>query len=412
MFLRLSLRLSLILIAVIAWTGMHVGPTATGQTITVPLIPISTVLAGSSLDSVFVAGQAEEEDAKEEAAAGLDPGGSTEANIEDEELDEPIVDSAAVEAVDAIDKKYIRFHMWDGAVVGGEVSVDRLRVQTEFGSLEIPIEKIRSFYPGLDSFPERKLMIDTLVNQLGDRDYDVRENAHRKLRGLGLQLRKQLHQFDDGGSAERKKHLTDLRKELDEVIEDLEEEAEEASGVDRALINGDMVNTPEFSVVGRIQQPAFQIASRYGQLTIRLQDIRFADRSFNQPRAEIRKSVEVSGSAFFQKKPVSSRIRVNKGDRITIRGSGNVNWTNWNNNSSPEGLQNQGNWNGIACGALCARIGKSGNVVKIGTKESFVAKKSGVLYLAIAMKDSYAENSSYRWEGEFKARIVVQPQMK
>jgi hypothetical protein len=342
---------------------------------------------------------------------GLDPGGSTEADIEQEEedSDEPIIDSASVGEVSTIGQKYIRFHMWDGAVVGGDVSVERLSVQTEFGRLEIPIEKLQSFYPGLNSFPERKQTIEKLVEQLGDRDYDVRERAHRKLREMGLQIRDQLGRFDDGGSAERKKHLTDLRKELDEIMEDLEEGDEDPDTVERALIDGDQVNTPEFSVVGKIQQPTFEISSKYGQLTIRLQDIRFADRSFNQPRAEIRKSVAVSGSTFFQKKPKSTRIRVNKGDKITIRGSGTVDWTNWNNAASPEGLQNQGSWNGIVCGALCARIGKSGEVIKIGSKESFVAKKSGVLYLAIAMKDNYANNTSYNWEGEYKARIVVQP---
>lgn len=411
MFSYLQLRSISVLFTLVAMNWVHLGTAAIGQTIPLPqnvqFAPVSTVRFVSSPDSVFVARQADEED--EQAAEGLDPGGSTDAEIKEEEADEPIVDSATMEPPDAIGKKYVRFHMWDGAIVGGELAVDALTVDTEFGALEIPIEKIRSFYPGLDSFPERKEMIDTLVEQLGDRDYDVREKAHRKLQGLGMQLREQLHGFDDGGSAERKKHLTDLRKELDEVLEDLEEDAENPDSVDRALINGDMVMTPEFSVVGKIQQPSFGIATRYGQLTIRLQDIRFADRSFNQPKSELRKTVAVSGSTFFQKTPKSARIRVNKGDRITIRASGNVNWTNWNNNSSPEGLQNQGDWNGITCGALCARVGKSGEAIKIGTKESFVAKKDGVLYLAIAMKDSYANNTSYRWEGEFKARIVVQP---
>ena len=397
-----------VLFVVLAMTWVHGDTAAFGQTIPLPqnlkFTPVSTVrVVQPQADEV------EEAAAEKAEQDGLDPGGSTDAKIEEDEADEPIIDSASVEKTDTIGKKYIRFHMWDGAIVGGELAMERLTVDTEFGTLEIPIEKIRSFYPGLESFPERKEMIEELVEQLGDRDYDVREKAHRELQGLGLQLREQLQRFDDGGSAERKKHLTDLRKELDEVLEDLEEDSEDPDSVDRALINGDMVMTPDFSVVGKIQQPSFGIATRYGQLNIRLQDIRFADRSFNQPRAEIRKTVAISGSTFFQKAPKSTRIRVNKGDRVTIRGSGNVNWTNWNNNSSPEGLQNQGDWNGISCGALCARIGKSGEVIKIGTKESFVAKKSGVLYLAIAMKDNYANNTSYRWDGEFKARVVVQP---
>jgi len=117
-------------------------------------------------------------DNEDHAEAGLDPGGSTDAKVEGEDSEEPIIDSAAVGEAQSIGKKYVRFHMWDGAVVGGDVSVDRLLVQTEFGTLEIPIEKLRSFYPGLDSFPERKRMIDTLVEQLGDRDYGVREEAH------------------------------------------------------------------------------------------------------------------------------------------------------------------------------------------------------------------------------------------
>lgn len=401
-----QLRSLPVLLVLVTVNCFYADAVAIGQVVPLPrhiqFAPVSTVRVEQA---VFADEQVGED------AEGSEVDGATDAKAK-AEVDEPIVDSASMETTDAIGKKYIRFHMWDGAIVGGELAIDRLRVDTEFGALEIPIEKIRSFYPGLDSFPERKEMIDTLVEQLGDRDYDVREQAHRKLQGLGLQLREQLHRFGDGGSAERKKHLMDLRKELDEVLEDLEEEAEDPDNVDRALIDGDMVLTPDFSVVGKIQQPDFEIATRYGQLTIRLQDIRFADRSFNQPKAEIRKTVAVSGSAFFQKKPVSARIRVNKGDRVTIRGSGNVNWTNWNNNASPEGLQNQGDWNGITCGALCARVGKSGQVIKIGTKESFVAKKDGVLYLGIAMKDNYANNTSYRWDGQFKARIIVQPKQR
>ena len=48
-------------------------------------------------------------------------------------------------------------------------------------------------------------------------------------------------------------------------------------------------------------------------------------------------------------------------------------------------------------------------MIKIGSKGSFVAKKSGMLYLAIAMQDSYTKNSGYRWVGKYKARVEVKP---
>ena len=123
----------------------------------------------------------------------------------------------------------------------------------------------------------------------------------------------------------------------------------------------------------------------------------------------IRRNVSVDAETFFQREPMSTRIRINRGDRVQIRASGTVRWTNWNMDSNPDGLPNQGNYRGIQSGTLCAQIGNSGKPIKIGSGESFVASEAGTLYLAIAVQDNYANQNSYRWTGSYKVKIVVDP---
>ena len=123
----------------------------------------------------------------------------------------------------------------------------------------------------------------------------------------------------------------------------------------------------------------------------------------------MKKKCEVDGQAFFQKNTHSTRIRLNKGDKVSINADGIVQWTNWSSSSTPDGLSSQGKYRNIRGGTLCARVGANGEIIKIGSKGKFVAKRSGVLFLAIAMQDSYANNSSYRWVGKYKARVEVKP---
>ena len=306
-------------------------------------------------------------------------------------------------------KKFVRFHMWDGSIVGGEVQMDTITVRTEFGQLEIPVEDVERCYPGLNSFPNLASKIEKLVENLGDKDFDIREKGKRELLAMGLQIRNELDRFDDGGSAERKKRIIEIKKEISEELDSMEEDDLAGDPLSQPLIRGDKIDTPLFSIVGKIQQEEFVLTSKFGELTVKLTDIRMADRAFSNVPEVVKKKCEVDGQAFFQKNTHSTRIRLNKGDKVSISADGVVQWTNWSTSSSPDGLSNQGKFKNIQGGTLCARVGANGDVIKIGSKSNFVAKRSGVLYLAIAMQDSYANNSSYKWVGKYKARVEVKP---
>lgn len=328
-----------------------------------------------------------------------------------DEQPQEIIDSAAQPEPPSMADDEIKLHMWDGSIVGGKVSVESIKVMTEFGQMTIPIKQIVEFYPGLDSFPEKLTRLEQLVRDLGDGTYQVREDAHRELVKMGLPLRKEIQKFTGDGSVERKKHLVEIRKELDELLEDLEDM--DAPPEVTELARQDKVVTPSMTVVGKIQEELFVITSKFGELKVRLEDIEHASRDVKIPKEEIRRKLTLDSDNFYQRKPKSTGIRVNKGDRIRIKAGGVMDWTNWNTSSTPHGLTNQGNWRSINSGTLIACIGKDqDNVKKVGAQEEWVAKRSGVLYLAIAVQDNYVKSNSYRWTGEYEAKVVVIPVSK
>jgi hypothetical protein len=310
------------------------------------------------------------------------------------------VGSTSTPSIDRIAGKQIRFHMWDGLIVGGDASIDAIDVETEFGSLKIPIEKILRFFPGLDSMPELQTRIERLVLDLGNREFEIREKSHNELLKMGNLLRHEIYRFEDGGSAERKKHLTELKKKIGELEDDLDDPV-------RPLIRGDYIETPNFSVVGRIVQREFRLNSQFGEMQVPLSQIKKGDRTFGLVAPVIRRSLDVDATVFFPE-GINTKIRVSRGDRITISAQGDINWQNWNSSCDPEGMSDKGQFGSFRCGTLIARIG-SDKYYKVGRNATFVAETGGELYLGIAMADNY-RTGGYTWIGKYSAKILVKPQ--
>lgn len=304
-----------------------------------------------------------------------------------------------------ISDQFARLHLRDGSIIGGEIETRSINVETKFGMLTVPIGRIVKIYPGLQSSPELQQKISQLVEELGANEMSVRDKAQKEIASMGPRIVNVLRTFDDGGNAERKKRLTQILTGIEQQFED-ETELEQES----MLAFDDRIVTPDFSIIGIIQQKQFRVVSKFGDLSVKLGDLKLADREVRGNQSEVRKTIRVPAMAFFQREPKSTGIRVNKGDKISIRADGVVQWTNWNSSSTPDGLTNRSNWQNINSGKLVARIGTdNSNCVAIGSKGEFIAQSPGTLYLGIAMRDSYAANTSYRWSGEYKARIRVKP---
>jgi hypothetical protein len=308
--------------------------------------------------------------------------------------------------------KFMVLKLHDGSTIAGDLSMNEIKVKTEFGELTVPIARIKSFTPGLDSNQKAAEEIQAKLKDLESDDYQTREQARKDLAAMGPKISKQLAPYLNSENVEVKRHVTEIMKEFEQQAEEASEDDEADAHANKVWINQDTIETSDFTVTGKISPPEFKITSKYGPLSISLGDIVLASRPVDV-RDSIRRNVTVPGQNLAQRGFKATGVRVQAGDRVTITATGNITMTPWGTNASsgPDGMPNYG-WyvqGSIPGGALVYRIGDKGQIHKAGTRVSFTAKTSGTLQLAIGMMPEYA-NEGYNFPGEFKTKVKVDPQ--
>lgn len=300
----------------------------------------------------------------------------------------------------------LRFRLLDGSIVSGTLALDSLEVKTAFGTLTVPIKAIRSFTPGLDSRPKVSEQIDKLVSQLGDMDAAKRDAAQSELLAMGTRVRRQLEQRANDDDPERRLRISKILEEMQELEEDDMMSSDSSSEI--VLRKLDVVVTDEFTIAGDVNPKEFRIASQYGTLTVKLSDIDNAEIDGPDQSRDIREKVVVSGNNLTCIQYKQTGIQVRRGDSVNIKASGQIVLTPWGSNSvsGPDGAPNNG-WyiqNDIPFGALTAKIGDDGPEFKVGSSSQFTAKKSGILYMGVAMQSNYARQG---FPGQYEVRVSV-----
>ena len=344
--------------------------------------------------------------------------GGVPADVKPADPNDPAAPAADESAVDVPRKpvadlgpKYIRLNLLDGSVISGDLSVSEITVETPFGNLVVPIDRIKSFTPGLDSYPKVLADLDALIKNLGSDDYQTREQAHKDLAAMGIKIRRELDRFVNDENAEIKRHVGEIIKEIEEQNQEVDGFDEEGGGGTQPWIRLDTVVTSDFTVVGKVTPKQFEIASKYGPLTVQLADVQKGERDTGT-RESLRKSMTVEGTNIAQRSFKSTGIRLQAGDKVTVRADGNVIMSPWGSNAAtgPDGAPNYG-WyvaNQIPGGALVGRIGDKGQVFKVGRQSTFTAKSAGVLQLAIGIQPEYA-NEGYQYPGQYNVKLKVEP---
>jgi hypothetical protein len=285
------------------------------------------------------------------------------------------------------------------------LSIDAITVETPFGKLDVPVANIVSLTPGLDSHPEERKRIGRLIQQLGSNAAAERDAAQRSLSEMVIQIQSELARYVNDEDKERSGRVQKILAELEET--DVDEEIEPAAA--RPWIAQDTVETTLFTVVGKISPQTFSVQTQFGPLQVSISDIRRGERESDQ-KPEIRKSLVVNGTHLVQQPLMSSGIRLNRGEKVSVTAEGKLVMSPWGNNafSTPDGSE-QFQWfipNQIPGGALIARIGASGKIFKVGSKNSFTASRSGMLYFGIAMNPQFA-SSDYNYPGEYNVKVRV-----
>ncbi len=294
----------------------------------------------------------------------------------------------------------LRLHLMDGSVITGQLSSPQIDVETRFGILKIPLDQIRSFTPGLQSHPEFDKHIADLVADLGADGFAEREKAQAALLKIGPEIKAELERYLKTAEAEKQTRLQKIVDEFDALREGDDEESPQE------WVRDDVVVTSTFTVVGKIKTPAFDVSSPYGNLAIKLNDIRSLQRDGHEAE-EIRKNVTVSGTLVPARGYEVTSIRLNKGDQVTLTATGTITMTPWGNQvATPDGGPNFGviQPGNIPGGALMAKIGDSGALFKVGSKHTFTVQRGGILQFGVAMPGDY---TSYTFPGEYNVKVRV-----
>lgn len=278
------------------------------------------------------------------------------------------------------------FEMKDGTRVVGVFATDTLKVDTAYGLLSIPTAEVATIRIGTRSDPELGPRIAALVKQLGDPDFNAREKATAELARMGQVARHDLEGVQASADAE-------VRERAAVILAQLEDDEAEP------LPEDDEVVTTRFTVRGTLQCPQFQVATKYGPLTIEKRHLlRIVLRTMGQSV-----SVKVPGNRISTREFVDTRVQVKRGALLGIRARGTVMLTVWGQQCGPEGNPNCGQClPGIPIGALMARIGTNGTPFKVGESYQAPVDRDGTLFLAVGCNNQGQQNT-----GEYRAEITV-----
>jgi hypothetical protein len=298
----------------------------------------------------------------------------------------------------------LRITLMDGSAVVGKLSVNELTIETDYGTLKVPVDRIQAFAPGIHSHPDFEQKLNTALKDLSSEAFSDREKAQDTLVKIGPDLRRELERQLKTAEAEKQMRLQKILEEFETGDSD-----EESASSTRDWRTEDVIATPTFTIVGRITTTNFAVSSPYGTLQLNLADVREVKRENTAPE-EIRKSLAVNGNTAAQRNYVSSNIRLNKGDQVWITASGQIHMTPFGNmQSGPDGGPNFGMQQpeNIPGGTLIARISSGsskGDVMKVGSKHQFTASRAGTLEFSVAIPGDFGGN---QFPGEYQVKVRV-----
>jgi hypothetical protein len=298
----------------------------------------------------------------------------------------------------------LRITLMDGSAVVGKLSVAELTIDTDYGTLKVPVDQIQSFAPGIRSHPEFEQKLNAAIAALSAEAFADREKAQEVLLKIGPDLRRELDRQLKTAESEKQMRLQKILEEFESA-----EPEEDSSATASAWRPEDVIVTPNFTIVGRITTTSFSVGSPYGTLQLKLADVREGRRENSAPE-ELRKTLAVSGNTAAQRTFTSSNLRLNKGDQVSITAAGQIQMTPFGNmQSGPDGGANFGTQqpDNIPGGALIARIsggaGK-GDLFKVGSKHTFTAPRSGTLEFSVAIPGDFGGN---QFPGEYQVKVRV-----
>lgn len=291
------------------------------------------------------------------------------------------------------------FRLADGSTVAGKVALKELVVKTAYGRLVVPLADLMRVRIGRAGDKEAQTRIAALIARLGAGNFEDRQKAYDELLRTGALALEALRRAVKSEDAE-------IRSRAEKLVEEIEkQDALPPLGQDEddlpLLGENDEVVTRLFTAAGKVELEKFELTTRYGGLTVPVDQVVRA--SFNAPpeRALVFK---LEGGQTCQN-PLGTRLRVMAGEQLVIAASGSINFQNWNQAVGPEGnRQYFGNNNNATGMALLYRLGASGQWVEVGKDKTVKAAAAGELQFCANYNGNPGQTN-----GEWAIKVTVKP---
>jgi len=274
------------------------------------------------------------------------------------------------------------FHMRDGTRLAGIPGTSRIRVDTAYGPLTIPISEVVRvrFAAALDV--DLTKTIAALVDQLGNEEFDLREQASEQLVDIGVPALPALRKATGSDDEEIKSRAEKLVSQLEEEVEEPDDEEVHLTPLEG---DEDEVETLQFTIKGQVEEKSFIVKTNYGKLEFRREDILSV--VFQEPLVT-KQTFDVPGNTFAAKNQwVDTGVELRKGESFELTASGTITMANYGNTKcGPEGTTNvSSSMSNMAAGALVGKI-DTGKPFLVGSSYEGDGQKGGKLFLGVALK--------------------------
>jgi len=286
------------------------------------------------------------------------------------------------------------FYLRDGSKVTGFPTFEFLVVRTKYGILRIPSTDLLRLrlIPRINSDLEGK--IRTQLQRLGSDNFDEREDAMDRLREIGAPALANIRKAVKSRDEEMRNRAEILAEEIESNLE----ESEKARTDEMSATTGedDEIIARRFKIKGHVESETFTVKTRYGELQFKVADIVGVDFRVG---GKIEQSLSIAANRTAPNNWLSTKSTVTKGQKLTIKASGNLHVSNYSLTVGPGGTTRYG---GTTLGnfpmlSLVGQIGKRGKPFLVGPSFKTKANATGTLFLGVVpFRRNYTATGLYK----------------
>jgi hypothetical protein len=284
----------------------------------------------------------------------------------------------------------IKLNLRNGDIINGKASLNELQLNTAWGNLQLTVKDISQIVFGILEDKSQDTVIETLVHELAENDYDRQNNAYQKILSLPVSSIASLEKMIEKDSF-ASLIFTDF------LPENIVDELRAIHGIPFETKKHDVVTIDgEYTIPGEIQLDKIEITTDFGSLSIPRDKINSIE-IFIDSEGITSKSFKLSGNMHISGNTaggwLKTGITLKVGQKFSISANGEIVLASLSNQKyKPDGsyytttgslTPGSTDPNIMAYGNVIFKIGENGIQTRAGAKYSSKATTAGMLYISV-----------------------------